>query len=84
MKEIDEEWLADYLRLEYGEDENDPDSVKAEHLVYEGQYLIKGIKTKYWKYPTSDGFSWVVIEEYENSRCANFSETPPPEKASST
>ena len=78
MSETDEEWLADYLRLEYGEDKSDPSSIKAKDLEYDGEYVIDSTPTKFWKYPTSKGHEWVVIQEYPEGRCADFVNSPPP------
>jgi len=78
MEETDEEWLADYLRLEYGEDESDPDSIKASDLTYVGEFVVDGVPTKYWSYPTSKEPGWVTIEEHGEQRSANMTSTAPP------
>lgn len=49
-----EERVAHYLRLEYGEDAADPDSLQASDLTYLGQFEVNGYPTDYWRYPTSD------------------------------
>jgi hypothetical protein len=49
-----EEWVANYLRLEYGEDATDPDSLQASDLSYLGRFEVNGCPTDYWQYPTSD------------------------------
>jgi hypothetical protein len=78
-KETDEEWLAEYLRLEYGESWFSFSSLKARHLKYLGEHTMDGIPTKYWSYPTSDGHSWVTIQEFGGeNRCASTTEVPPP------
>ncbi len=81
MKETDEEWLADYLRLEYGEDVNDPDSVKASDLKYIGEFVIDGIVTEYWSYPTSGEPMWAIIQIIDDRDCASMTNIPPPVKA---
>lgn len=72
------DWLADYLRLEYGENENDPDAIKASDLKYIGEYIVNGVLTKYWSYPTSVGSMWVTVECLENGECAGMTDEPPP------
>lgn len=82
MKESDEEWLADYLRLEYGEDINDAESIKASDLIYVGHFVIDGVATDYWSYPTSGEPSWAIIEKIDDRDCASMTSNPPPRHGS--
>lgn len=72
------EWLVEYLRLEYGEDEDDPDSIKASDLKYVGEFMIDGVKTRYWSYPTSGEPAWATIEFLPDGECAGMTDVPPP------
>ena len=78
MEESDEERLADYLRLEYGEDKNDPKSIKASDLKYIGKFVIDGTITEYWSYPTSCAPMWATIEIIDDKDCASTTSVPPP------
>lgn len=78
MEDTYEEWLARYLRLEYGEDENDPQSLKASDLSYVGEFVIDGVPTKFWSYPTSGGPMWGIIEEHGEQKLACLTSTGPP------
>lgn len=80
MDETDEEWVADYLRLEYGEDEHDPDAVKAEDIKHIGHFIINGVSTDYFTYPQSgDPYMWVIIETIDERDCVSMTSNPPPE-----
>ena len=79
MSNTDEEWLADYLRLEYGEKETDPDSLKSSDLTFVGEFVVNGVTTRYWSYPTCGDPMWAIIEEYEEGRCAGITDKAPPE-----
>jgi len=75
-----QEWLAEYLRLEYGENKDDPDSIKSTDLKYIGEFVVNDVVTKYWSYPTSSGQPmWVTIEMLENGECAGMTDEAPPE-----
>ncbi|WP_415894379.1 hypothetical protein ACMXYN_08440 [Neptuniibacter sp. PT8_73] len=80
MEETDKQWIADYLRLEFGEDESDPDSVKAEEIKHIGHFIINGTPTDYFTFPQSgDSYMWAIIEKTEVGNCAGMTSTPPPE-----
>ena len=78
MEESEEEWLADYLRLEYGEDKNDPKSIKSSDLKYIGEFIINGVITEYWSYPTSGEPMWATIEIIDDKDYASMTSVPPP------
>ncbi|NIB41475.1 hypothetical protein HBA55_17870 [Pseudomaricurvus alkylphenolicus] len=79
MEETDEEWVADYLRLEYGEDIQDPDSVKASDIKHIGEFVINGVVTDYFSYPHSGEPSWAIIETIDDKDCVSITSNPPPE-----
>jgi hypothetical protein len=79
MSESDEEWIADYLRLEFGEDVSDPKSVKASDIKHIGNFIINGIVTEYFSYPHSGDPSWVMIETIDERDCVATTNRPPPE-----
>ncbi|HEX5130380.1 MAG TPA: hypothetical protein VFV90_11570 [Usitatibacter sp.] len=71
--------LASYLRLEFGESFWQWDSVKPWHLKYLGEYVIDGVPTRYWRYPTSDGKPrYATVERFEDSICLGMTEEDPP------
>lgn len=77
-KETDEQWLAEYLRLEYGESRFSPFSIKARHLEFLGEFIIDDVKTKYCSYPHTGEPSWVTIQELGAQRAADITDVPPP------
>ena len=79
MDETDEEWIADYLRLEYGEEESDPESVKAKDIKHIGHFIVNGIPTDYFTFPQSgEPYMWATIETIDSRDCAGMTSTPPP------
>lgn len=70
--------IASYLRLEYGERSQDKASLKEHDLVYEGDFVLDGVPTQFWRYPTWDGFAWATVERFENSYCLGMTDVPPP------
>ncbi|MBW0145870.1 hypothetical protein [Marinobacter arenosus] len=79
MDETNEEWIADYLRLEYGEDTDDPDSVKAEDIKHIGHFIIDGVPTDYFTYPQSGTpYMWAIIETIDGRDCVSMTSVPPP------
>ncbi|MEW5837312.1 MAG: hypothetical protein AB1717_00555 [Pseudomonadota bacterium] len=70
--------IASYLRLEYGERSQDKASLKEHDLLYEGEFVLDGVPTRFWRYPTRDGFAWATVERYESSYCLGMTDTPPP------
>ena len=79
MNETDEEWIADYLRLEYGESIDDIDSIKAHDIKHIGHFIVNGIPTDYFTYPQSgSSYMWATIETIEERDCAGITSTPPP------
>lgn len=72
-----EQEILKYLHLEYGEDPNDPSSLKLGDISYDGEYEIDGIKMHYFTYPLHDGRSWVSIEPYGGSYLISMTTNAP-------
>ena len=62
-QESDITLLLEYLHLETGEEAGEEDTLKANDLVYVGEYVIDGILCKYWSYPTTGEPMWATIED---------------------
>lgn len=79
MDETDEEWVADYLRLEYGEDINEPYSIKASDITHIGEFVIDGVVTDYFSYPQSGApIMWAIIQIIDDRDCVGMTSNPPP------
>jgi hypothetical protein len=72
-----EERLVAYLRLEYGEDEADPASIKVSDLTYIGCFNVNGSSVYYWQYPTSDKPAYATITISEAGEAASMTDEPP-------
>lgn len=72
-----EEWVAEYLRLEYGEDADDPDSLQASDLNYLGRFHVDGHPTDYWQYPTSDEPAYATMTMHDGSMALSMTDEPP-------
>jgi hypothetical protein len=72
-----EEWVADYLRLEYGEDADDPSSLKASDLKYLGRFDVNGSPTDYWEYPTSGKPAYATITMRADGEALSMTDDPP-------
>jgi hypothetical protein len=73
-----EEWVAEYLRLEYGEDATDPASLKASDLTYLGRFEVKGYVTDYWQYPTSDNIpAYATMTLHNGTTALSMTDEPP-------
>jgi hypothetical protein len=57
-----EKEILEYLHLEYGESEDDPDALKLSDLKYEGEHLVDKVVTHFWSYPSGPGRRWVTVE----------------------
>ena len=84
-QESDITLLLEYLHLETGEEAGEEDTLKANDLVYVGEYVIDGILCKYWSYPTTGEPMWATIEDYSGLesysglQCIGMTATPPPQ-----
>ncbi len=70
--------IAEYLRLEFGESART--GVKAGQLKFEGEYLIDGVPTQYWRYPTSNPTKpgWATVERFDGTYSLGMTTIPPP------
>ena len=88
-QESDITLLLEYLHLETGEEAGEEDTLKANDLVYVGEYVIDGILCKYWSYPTTGEPMWATIEDYSGLesysglQCIGMTATPPPQSRAS-
>lgn len=72
-----EQWVIEYLRLEYGEDASDPDSLQVSDLIYLGRFNVDGSPTDYWQYPTSDKPAYATMTISEGSTALSMTDAPP-------
>lgn len=74
--------IARYLRLEYGESARDKDSLKARDLKFVGEFVIDGVPTQFWQYPTSNPKkpNWATVERFEDTYCLGMSCNLPQKK----
>jgi hypothetical protein len=72
--------IANYLRLEYGETARGKNSVKARNLRFEGEFVVDGVPTQFWRYPTSDSSKrrWATVERFDDSYHLGTTSEPPP------
>lgn len=59
--------ILEYLHLEYGEDPNDPSSLKLDEITYDGLYDVSGVPVHYFKYASRSGRSWATVEPFGDS-----------------
>jgi hypothetical protein len=72
-----EEQVAEYLRLEYGEVAEDPDSLQASDLSYLGRFNVDGYPTDYWQYPTSDQPAYATMTMRDGTTELSMTDEPP-------
>lgn len=73
-----EERVAEYLRLEYGEDAEDPDSLQTSDLTYLGRFNVDGNLTDYWQYPTSGKPTYATLTMQEDGATSlSMTDEPP-------
>lgn len=70
--------LAAYLRLEYGESFWSRRGLKPWQLRFDGEHVIDGVPTQFWRYPSSEGHSWASVERLDDTICLGFADGPPP------
>lgn len=69
--------MAEYLRLEYGEVAEDPDSLQASDLSYLGRFNVDGYPTDYWQYPTSDKPAYATMTMSDGTTALSMTDAPP-------
>jgi len=72
-----EEQVAAYLRLEYGEDAEDPDSLQISDLTYLGRFNVDCYPTDYWQYPTSDQPAYATMTMRDGTTELSMTDEPP-------
>lgn len=72
-----EEWVIEYLRLEYGEDAEEPDSLQISDLSYLGRFDVEGYPTDYWQYPTSDQPAYATMTMRDGTTELSMTDEPP-------
>lgn len=72
-----EEQVAAYLRLEYGEVAEDPDSLQVSDLTYLGRFNEDGYPTDYWQYPTSDQPAYATMTMRNGTSELSMTDEPP-------
>jgi len=51
-----------YLHLEYGEVPSDLNALKLSELKFLGQFLLEGLPTYFWWYPSGVEQCWATVE----------------------
>lgn len=69
--------IVEYLRLEYGEDAEDPDRLQAADLTYLGRFNVDGHLTDYWQYPTSDKPAYATMTMHQGATALSMTDEPP-------
>lgn len=72
-----EEQVAAYLRLEYGEVAEAPDSLQVGDLTYMGRFNVDGYPTDYWQYPTSDQPAYATMTMRDGTTAISMTDEPP-------
>lgn len=71
--------VASYLRLEYGESFFSADGLKPWQLKRLGEYLVDGVPTIYWQYPTSDKVPhYAIVQRFSSHYALSMTDEPPP------
>ena len=55
-----EQTVLNYLRLEFGEDDEDSSALTLADLVYDGTIEVGGETAHYWHFPCGNGVAWVT------------------------
>jgi hypothetical protein len=56
--------ILDYLHIEFGEDANDPSSLKIDNIKLDGIYEVQGKPTYYYKFSHD---TWATVEPFGDS-----------------
>lgn len=73
-----EHQVVEYLRLEFGEDESDPDALKVRDLQYEGKSDSGSMSTHYWRIPAKTQPCWASVQFTGADYLIDMSTRPPP------
>jgi hypothetical protein len=74
--------IASYLRLEFGESRWAKGSLKAADLTLVGEWVVDGVPTQFWRYPSSAprGHDWAIVERFDDHFSLGFADGPPPDR----
>jgi len=75
------EEVASYLRLEFGQSDEDPDSIKPSDLKYAGRRAEGNVMTHFWEMPSGPVQRWATVEVDESEYCLGMSLEGPDGKA---
>jgi hypothetical protein len=53
--------VLQYLHLEFGESPRDPDALKLSDLSYEGEYVVEGVRKRFWSFPGARGRRYATV-----------------------
>lgn len=73
-----EHQVVEYLRLEFGEDESDPDKLKIGDLQYVGRSDSSSTSTHYWRIPSKTQPCWASVQLTGEDYVIGMSTRPPP------
>lgn len=68
--------IVSYVRLEFGEDSSDPDALQESDLKYEGEFIINGVPTHYWRCGDTSR-TWATVEPFGDSYCLGMTSSSP-------
>lgn len=70
-----------YLNLEFGESSDGLGVLTDKDLTWEGEFLLDGVPTQYWRFPTSvpAGAAWATVGRYSDHYVLGMTTTPPQE-----
>ena len=77
-----EEKIVRYLQLEFGEDEDDTEALRASDLRYLGEAELDGVVTQFWSFPCNEP-CWATVQYIDKRRIFGMVSELPPILASS-
>jgi hypothetical protein len=70
--------IAAYLRLEYGETRGRKGSLKASELKFDGEHVVDGVPTQFWRYPSSGRQpAWATVERFDDHYALGMTDKKP-------
>ncbi len=76
LNENIEQETLEYLHLEYGESPEDEEALKISELKYEDEYILDGLPTHYWSYPTKES-CWAIATPFCDTFALGMTGTSP-------
>ena len=71
-----EKQIRDYLALEFGESDDNSDSIKVSDLKFEGEHEIEGALMSCWSFPSINQDTWAVVEGSGDSYSIGLASNP--------